>query len=169
MRAARSEPPSCYLRHPRNSSFPDGCRGADFGERAREPRIIRRGVEFDDPDRARFVPTEREIGDVHRVAAEDRADLADDARLVCVLDDEKRSLERRFDLDAIEQRQARPRRFEDRTFQPPLSLARVDLDRNDIGEVPRAGTVRLDDLDAPLGRDLPGIDDRDGLGEEGPQ
>ena len=37
-----------------------------------------------------------------RVAAEDRADVADDAWLILVVDDEQRPFERRLDLDAVE-------------------------------------------------------------------
>ena len=45
---------------------------------------------------------EREVGDVDAVAPEDGADVADDAGLVVVADDDHRALERRLDADAVQ-------------------------------------------------------------------
>ena len=45
------------------------------------------GVDVDDADRAAVAAAEREVGDVDAVPAEDRADFADDARLIVVGDD----------------------------------------------------------------------------------
>ena len=54
-------------------------------QRARSVGVL---VDVDDADRAApFAAAEREVGDVDAVAAEDGADLADDARLIVVGDD----------------------------------------------------------------------------------
>ena len=71
------------------------------------------------------IATEREVGDVDVVAAEQRADVADDARLVVVLDDEERAFERRFNADAIYQHQAQAAVREDRAFDPTLARSSV--------------------------------------------
>jgi hypothetical protein len=47
-----------------------------------------RFVDDDDPDGIGAFAAQREVGDVHAVAAQDRADLADDARLIVVPDDD---------------------------------------------------------------------------------
>ena len=47
--------------------------------------------------RPALVAAEREVGDVDAVPAENRADLADDARLIVVRDEQQRPVERRLD------------------------------------------------------------------------
>ena len=50
---------------------------------------------------------EGEVGDVDAVLAEDGSDFADDARNVEVAADQQIAFERRFDVDAVELKQAR--------------------------------------------------------------
>src|SRR5438128_2953788 len=56
-------------------------------------------VYVDDADGAAFVASQREVGDVHLVAAKDRPDLADYTWLIVVGDDKHRPAERRLDVD----------------------------------------------------------------------
>ena len=73
--------------------------------------------------------------------------------------------ERRLDRDAVDQHEARAALLEERAFDPALALARVQLDRQQVGEAARAGAARLDHVDAALGGEAPGVDQRDAARE----
>ncbi len=99
------------------------------------------------------VAAEREVGDVHLVAAEQRADVADDARLIVVLDDEQRAFERRFNRRRHQSaRGAKAAVGEDRAFDPSLAGIGMQLHRDEARVIARARAARLDELDAALGR-----------------
>ena len=85
------------------------------------------------------------------MAAEDRADLADDARLVVVADDEQRAFERRLDLDAVEQRRAAalPGSNTVPSIQRSPSLVCSLIDSR-LAKSRGRELLRLDDLDAAL-------------------
>ena len=68
-----------------------------------------------------FVAAEREVGDVDAVPAENRADRADDARLVVVHHQQHRAVERRFDLHAVEQHET-GLAVHDRALDPALAV-----------------------------------------------
>ena len=100
------------------------------------------------------------------MAAEQRADVADDAGLIVVLDDEQRAFERRLDADAVHQHQARAAVREHRAFDPAIAVARVQLHRDQARVIARAGAARLDQLDAALGGNGTRVDRRDAAGRQ---
>ena len=103
------------------------------------------------------------------VAAENRPDFADDARLVVVDDDQHRA------------RRAAPRRrrrgptrgagcsARTRSLPPSARRRRVQLDRDQAREVPRSRASRLDDVDAARQRRGACVHDRDAARENRPQ
>ena len=105
---------------------------------------------------------EREGGDVEPVPAQDRADLADDARLIAVADDDEGAIQRRLDLDTVEQHEARLLRLEHGALRPVLAAIRMQLDRDETREVARPGAVRLHDLQPALPGDRLGVHESDG-------
>src|SRR5262245_7964806 len=116
-------------------------------------------VDVDDADGAGFAAPEREVGDIHAEASQNRADLADYARLVVVRDEQHRAGQRRLDLHTADRDEARAVRLEHRSLRPAFSVARVQLERDEAREVPRPRTARFDDLDAALAGGRPGVDD----------
>ena len=62
--------------------------------------------------------------------------------------------------DASNRHQPRAVGLEDRALGPAVAVARMQLDRDQAREVPRARAARLDDLDAALPGGRAGIDDR---------
>ena len=69
----------------------------------------RRAIEIQHAERGAtgVVAAEGHCGDVHFVAAQQRADQADDAGLVMILIDEQHTHRRRLDLAAVERHEAR--------------------------------------------------------------
>ena len=101
-------------------------------QRARRARIL---IDVHDADRARIAATEREVGDVHAMAAEDGADFADHSRLIVVGDDQHRAAERGFDLDAAHRYQTGAVRLEDGAFHPPFPGVGPEFDREQARKV----------------------------------
>src|SRR5688572_29277655 len=93
-------------------------------------RRCRRLVDDGDARGAVALAAEREIRDVHAVAAENRADVADDARLVGVAEHDHRAFERRFDGDAVKSHETGNIAFEHRPFYPAIALGGVELHRD---------------------------------------
>src|SRR5688500_14332264 len=72
-------------------------------------------------DAAFRITAEREVRDVHLMAAEQRADIADDARLVVVLDHEQCPIERRFDANAVDKHEPKAAVREHGALNPTLA------------------------------------------------
>ena len=119
-------------------------------------------IQVHDADGADAAAAECEAADIDLVPAENRADLADDAGLVLVADDEQRAraFERRLDVDAVQLSQPRTVALEHGPFNPPFASGRLQLHRQHVGKRPRARAARFDDFDAPLGRDRARVHDR---------
>src|SRR4051794_13071298 len=106
--------------------------GGDFAELldGDVESLRRRGlfVDVDDTDGDLAAASEGEVRDVDAVAAENRADFSDHARLIVVADDHHRAAERRFNVDAADGHEPRAVRLEDRALDPPIAGIGVQLD-----------------------------------------
>ena len=108
--------------NPNDEGFADRGNFSQLDDR-RVERVAFAGVFVDvhDADGAGVAAAEREVGDVHAVAAENRAHFADDARLIVVRDNQHRPAKRRLDVDAADRDEPGTVRLEDGPFDPALA------------------------------------------------
>src|SRR5436190_24017539 len=95
------------------------------------------------------------------MTAEQRADVADDAGLIVVLDDEEGAFQGRLYDDSIDEDHTKAAVFEGGAFDPSITFVRVELYRHETRVIPGSRASRLDELDPALRGDRARVDRRD--------
>src|SRR5262245_29245986 len=95
------------------------------------------------------------------MAAEQGPDVADDAGLIVVSDDQQGAFERRFDGHAVDENEPAASVLEHGPFDLAIAFVGVEFYRDEARVVAWAATARLDELYAALGCHRPRIHWRD--------
>ena len=138
---------------PRLRGSPATCRSSSTARVERLSSALASSSTLTTPIAPVVAASEREVGDVDAVAAENRADLADDARLIVVGDDQHRARQRRFDRRRRGPTRAAGCSARTPCLRPSARRASVcSLIETRLVKCARARAARLDDLDAALAR-----------------